>query len=125
VPSSETGRYTSPPRLPPSLISDIAARADSLRLSTNTYFSIVIHNDLVARPRLKLRKGRARVTAVKRAPMTLSIPHDLQKEGATRARRAGGTFTAYLEDLSQRDIRRGGPLTILLRPQRSRGKSPA
>lgn len=114
--SPSIGRSTSPAKFPPKLISDIETRAGRLGLKPSAYIAILVHNDLVEMGPMKLRRGRAKVTAVKRQPMTLSFPLQLRKECMPRAKKAGGNFTAYLEHLATEDTTRGGPLTILLRP---------
>lgn len=101
--------------MPPALIAAIATRSSLLGMKPGIYLSLLAHNDLAKAKPLALRKGRAKVEAVKRAPMSLSFPAELRKECTTRAAKAGGNFTAYLEHLANEDIEHGGPLVILLR----------
>ena len=113
MPSPPPGRNTTPPRFPGSLVSAIKQRAGRLGLKANVYLSVLVHNDLALRTALKLRAGKAKIGAEKRVRFPLSMPIKLRKEGAERAERAGGTFTAYIEELVTRDLAKGGALSII------------
>jgi len=113
MPPIDAGRNTSKAKLPPSLFFRIERRATRLSIKANTYLTILLSNFLLKPVQFRIRSGRARMEKEKRVPIPLSLPVKLRKEATDMARDRGGSFTALLEELAERDLAKGGPLVIL------------